>query len=89
VSYELLSCCLLAGPLWGSSWAKIDRFYVMLTSLCFFGRIGLRGRKLMRASGNQIAAGHPAGRERQHAALDIRPGSNSISTANRHNVATG
>ena len=24
-SYELLSCCLLAGPLWGSSWAETGR----------------------------------------------------------------
>ena len=25
-TYELLSCCLLAGPLWGSSWTETERF---------------------------------------------------------------
>ena len=59
-TYELLSCCLLAGPLWGSSWAETGRFYVILTSLCFFGRIGSVGRKELRGSANQNVAGKVA-----------------------------
>ena len=50
-TYELLSCCLSASPLWGmlwgSSWTKTGRFLVIVDVIMFFRKVRAQreGRK--------------------------------------------